>query len=324
VRHALANSLNAATIGLAAEIGLPAVDATASKLGLDLGDDPTVHGLSLALGGVDMPLLDLTGAYAALAAGGVYAEPNPVLAVEKFRGGEILATNSAPRGQAVSHETAWMVTSILSEPETRRDAFGEAPALRTSMNAAVKTGTTNNFRDNLTVGYTPYVTIGVWAGNKDGRPMRDVLGITGAAPIWHDAMEAVAADADLLVELGNGRVPTPDFPRPETVVETAVCDIATLGVDGVCTTRPEFVPAAALADMRALAYGWYTTQGGCSQPVGYQSPGSTLMLKGLTHPDLAPQVAEWARARGIRAASVPCSADAPLTVVGVPDGSPRP
>jgi membrane peptidoglycan carboxypeptidase len=217
-----------------------------------------------------------------------------------------------------------MLTSILSDPETRRDAFGEAPALRTSVNAAVKTGTTNDFRDNLTVGYTPYVTIGVWAGNKDGRPMRDVLGITGAAPIWHDSMEAVAADADLLLELGNGRVPTPDFPRPESVVETQVCEIPTLGVDGTCTTRSEYVPAAVFSDMRALAYGWYTTQGGCSQPVAYQSPGSTLRLKGLTHPDLAPQVAAWARGRGIQAAEAPCSAQGTVTVIGVPDGSPRP
>jgi penicillin-binding protein 1C len=323
LRHALANSLNAATIGLAAELGLPLVHETASAMGLDLGPDPSAHGLSVALGGVDVPLVDLTGVYATLAAGGTHARPNPILAVETFRGGDILATSADPRDQVVSRETAWLLTNVLSDAEARRDAFGEAPALRTSVNAAVKTGTTNDFRDNLTVGYTPYVAVGVWTGNKDGRPMRDVLGITGAAPIWHDAIEHIAADARLLTVLGDGRIPSPDFPPPETVVQTQVCELSTLGVDGTCTRRNEFVPAAAISDMRALAYGWFTAENGCSQPASYRAPGSSLLLKSLTRADLATQVAAYARGRGV-GVTVPCGAGVQPAQSGVPDGDPRP
>ena len=153
--------------------------------------------------------------------------------------------------------------------------------------------------------------------------MRDVTGITGAAPIWHDAMEFVAQDTELLVALGDGRLPNADFPRPEGVASAQVCDLATLGLDGTCNAHEEFVSSAAVAEERSLAYGWFTVQGGCSQAEAFQAPGGSMMLTAPAQPDLALQVRAWARSRGIAVAPPACGNGA-VTVAAVPDGLPRP
>ena len=103
--------------------------------------------------------------------------------------------------QAVSPETAFLVTDIISDNAARAPIFGENSRLKLSRPAAAKTGTTTNFRDNWTVGFTKYLVAGVWAGNNDGRPMRNADGITGAGPIWNKFMEAVLADPAMLQTL---------------------------------------------------------------------------------------------------------------------------
>jgi hypothetical protein len=100
--------------------------------------------------------------------------------------------------QAVSPETAFLITDIISDNAARAPIFGENSRLKLSRPAAAKTGTTTSFRDNWTVGYTKYLIAGVWAGNNDGRPMRNADGITGAGPIWNKFMEGVLADPALL------------------------------------------------------------------------------------------------------------------------------
>jgi membrane carboxypeptidase/penicillin-binding protein PbpC len=203
LRSALARSLNAATIGLAAEVGVPAILEMADDLGIHIDGDADSFGLSVALGAAEVRLLDLTAAYGALANAGTHAAPQGVSAVESFADREVLHAAPSLREEVLSPATAYMLTSIMSDAEARRPAFGEAAVLRTSAPSAVKTGTSNDFRDNLTIGYTPSFAVGVWAGNKDGRPMRDVIGITGAAPIWHDTMETILGDAVLLAEIGG-------------------------------------------------------------------------------------------------------------------------
>jgi membrane carboxypeptidase/penicillin-binding protein PbpC len=108
-----------------------------------------------------------------------------------------------------------LITDILSDPTARVPTFGEISALNLTRPAAVKTGTTTDFRDNWAVGYTPELVVGVWVGNADNEPMRHVTGVTGAAPIWHDVMEVAL----------KGQ-PTHDFTRPEGLVETEVCAVS--------------------------------------------------------------------------------------------------
>ncbi len=136
-------------------------------------------------------------------------------------------------------------------------------------------------------------------------------------------MEYVAADTDLLFALGNGRVPDAEFPRPEGVASTQVCDLGTLSVDGTCRAFEEFASSAAVEEERAFAYGWFTSAGGCSQAQAFKAPGGSLMLTAPLHPDLAAQVRAWGQARGVAVASVACG-EGPITVAAVPEGLPRP
>src|SRR5205814_1432543 len=93
-------------------------------------------------------------------------------------------------GRAISPQVAYLITSILSDNSARIPAFGEDSVLRLSRPAAAKTGTTTDFRDNWTLGYTPDLVTGVWVGNANNAAMYKVSGISGAGPIWHDFMES--------------------------------------------------------------------------------------------------------------------------------------
>jgi hypothetical protein len=138
----------------------------------------------------------------------VLSEPNPVLSATDALGRPIdLAPGEAPK-QAVSPGAAFLVTDILSDNVARKPMFGENSPLKLSRPAAAKTGTTTDFRDNWTIGFTRYLTTGVWAGNSDGHPMKNTSGLTGAAPIWHDFMEAVIASPRLVELLGAPNDPS--------------------------------------------------------------------------------------------------------------------
>ena len=118
---------------------------------------------------------------------------------------------------AISPQIAYLITSILSDDLARIPAFGEDSVLNLSRPAAAKTGTTTDFRDNWTLGYTPDLAVGVWAGNANNAPMYRVTGITGAGPIWHDFME----------EALRG-MPEKKFARPDGIVEKEICDASGL------------------------------------------------------------------------------------------------
>ncbi len=120
-----------------------------------------------------------------------------------------------PGPQVLDERVAYLITHILSDDEARAIGFGRGSVLNLSRPAAVKTGTTTDWRDNWTVGYTPDLAVGVWVGNADHSPMYDVTGITGAAPIWHDFMERA-----------HRGLPPRDFPRPEGIVEVEVCSLS--------------------------------------------------------------------------------------------------
>ena len=139
-----------------------------------------------------------------LASGGQAVRPEPILQAVDAYGQPVLAARR-PAGeplQAVKRSTAFLLTDILSDNDARKPMFGVNSPLKLSKPAAAKTGTTDDWRDNWTLGYTRYLAAGVWAGNSDGHPMRNVSGIAGAAPIWHEFMEAVLKQPELLQEIG--------------------------------------------------------------------------------------------------------------------------
>jgi len=213
VRTALANSYNVPAVKLLDGVGVERMLAGAEAMGiqsLDRGTD--WYGLSLTLGGGEITLLELVTAFQTLASTGVRHEPTPVIAMIDSLGRTVTGTNGETNEQSgavtedgtrvMSLENAFLVSDILSDNNARTPAFGANSALVLSRPAAVKTGTTTDWRDNWTVGYTRYLSTGVWAGNSDGRPMRNASGITGAAPIWNEFMEAVLADPQMLATLG--------------------------------------------------------------------------------------------------------------------------
>ncbi|RME42986.1 MAG: PBP1A family penicillin-binding protein, partial [Caldilineae bacterium] len=214
LRQALASSYNLVAVKVLNHIGLEAMTALARQLGITTFDDADRFGLALTLGGGEVRLLELTAAYAAFASEGRRVEPVTILRVTDAEGRLLYRRQFEPGRAVLDPRTAFLITDILSDNLARAGAFGTGSPLRLTRPAAAKTGTTTDFRDNWTIGYTPDFVTGVWTGNADNEPMRHVSGITGAAPIWHDVMEAIH----------RGR-PARSFPRPDGLVQVTVCAV---------------------------------------------------------------------------------------------------
>jgi penicillin-binding protein 1C len=177
MRRALANSLNIPAVRLLdAQGGSPRLVERLQYWGLSTLTRPAGHyGLGLTIGNAEVRLLELGNAYAALARLGCYA-PFTML-----RNDTPITPGDSP--------AAWLIADMLSDNAARSTAFGFYSPLRFDFRVACKTGTSTSFRDNWCFAYTPEFTVGVWAGNFDGQPMREVSGVTGAAPVAHEVME---------------------------------------------------------------------------------------------------------------------------------------
>lgn len=315
MRLALASSLNAAAIDVAATLGVEAVHGQALRMGLPL--DPDVHnhyGVSLILGAGEVPLLDLTNAYAAIAAGGLRTPTTGILALRRPFESKPFYQLTPKNERVMDAANAWLLTSMLADAEARRPAFGDGGPLNLSRPAAVKTGTTNDFRDNATIGYTPYLTVGVWTGNKDNRPMRDVLGITGAAPIWHASMEAAFADERLMRDLGDGLPPRDGFDMPAGVVSGQTCDLDTLARGGACQLRSEYFNSRFPVGDEGQNIGFFQpTAGGCFA-------GDVAMVTVQRPAWLADGIRSWAERAGYRLAPADCDGRVTPSVVALPSG----
>ncbi len=237
LRVALSNSLNVSAVKLLREVGVEPVLATATALGIRSWRDPLEkYGLSLAVGGYEVTLLELTHSFATLANNGAYVQERPIREIRDGAGAVIYKLpQDQPPQYAVSPAAAYQVSSVLSDRRSGRMVFGAAPTLTTSQPTAVKTGTTDGYRDNLTVGYTPYLAVGVWVGNSDGFRLRNALGSQTAAPIWHDIMEAVWADSRLHRTLGYADVPLPQgFKAPFGIYEVPICELRSGQFSATC------------------------------------------------------------------------------------------
>ncbi len=225
VRLALANSFNIPAVKALEFVGIYDDPNTPEKDGLiafteRLGmtsltrDD---YGLSLTLGGGDVSLYDMTAAYSVFANGGKKVPPVAILKITTFSG-EVVYEYQPPEGeQVIRPEHAYLISSILSDNEARSYTFGRNSRLNLSFPVAAKTGTTNDIRDNWTMGYTPDLVTGVWVGNADYTPMVSSSGLSGAAPIWSQFMEYAVP------YVTNG-APAP-FIRPNGIVDKVVCNL---------------------------------------------------------------------------------------------------
>jgi len=196
VRSALANSYNVPAVKALDFVGIyddpdtpveEGLISFAHRLGIT-SLNRSDYGLSLTLGGGEISLMELTSAY------GVFANEGrmmPAVAISKIvdHTGHVVYEYELPVGdQVVRVEHAYLISSILSDKTARIPMFGTNPVINLDFTAAVKTGTTNDFRDNWTVGYTPDLVVGAWVGNTDYTPMQNTTGLTGAGPIWAEFM----------------------------------------------------------------------------------------------------------------------------------------
>lgn len=181
-RTALANSYNIAAVKVLEKIGVDTLLQFLRKIGLSTLTDTAEHyGLALTLGDSEVKLLELTRAYGIFVRGGQTLHERALLSEPVAEGEQVLHPS-----------TAWLIADILSDNKARLPEFGEDGPLEFDFPVAAKTGTTRNSRDNWTIGMTPDRIVGVWVGNADNSPMRGTSGVTGAGPIFHDAMlEAV-------------------------------------------------------------------------------------------------------------------------------------
>ncbi|MFA7309182.1 MAG: penicillin-binding protein [Patescibacteria group bacterium] len=196
VRRALQNSLNIPAVEALNLVGVDEAASLARKMGLTSLTDPQRYGLSLVLGGGDVKLLELANAYSAFATYGMHTDPVSILKIEDGSGKslyEYKADEHKPV-RVLDENVAFLTANVLSDDAARAEIFGlGGPLTLPGRPVAVKTGTTDEYRDAWTVGYTPSVVTGVWVGNNDNSPMVRGGGAMAAAPIWNSYMRKVLA-----------------------------------------------------------------------------------------------------------------------------------
>jgi penicillin-binding protein 1C len=226
MRIALASSYNIPAVktldyvGIYDDLNTPEKDgliAFAERLGISTltRDD---YGLSLTLGGGDVSLLELTNAYAIFANSGLDVNAYAIEKIVDHFGNVVYEHEKENPDQIIQRDHAYLISHILSDNNARTPAFGANSVLKLPFSAAVKTGTTNDFRDNWTMGYTPDIAIGVWIGNADYTPMKNISGVTGAAPLWNDVMQWA-------INTYQDGSPT-RFSRPDTIEDQIICAVS--------------------------------------------------------------------------------------------------
>lgn len=226
VRTALANSFNIPAVKTLNFVGIydnpdtPEAEglvAFAHRMGItDLNSDQ--YGLALTLGGGEVKLLDLTNAFAIFANQGQRVTPVAITKIVDFQGNVVYEAPTPSTEQVIRPEHAYLISSILSDNQARSPMFGTNSVLNLPFTVAAKTGTTDDFRDNWTLGFTPDLAVGVWVGNPDNTPMQGTSGVTGAAPIWAEFMQ------EGISYLTGGNPSW--FIQPSGIVEKVICSVS--------------------------------------------------------------------------------------------------
>ncbi len=234
IRQALGNSLNIPAVKGLRLLGLDRFIRQAQAMGISSWVDPSRYGLSLTLGGGEVRMIDLAQAFSVIAVQGVKVPLTPILKVEDYQGNLIDQVDMAQRQRDLAELTtyegettagdltrvmnrapAYLTAHIMQDNGARQAAFGPRSKLVIpNQVVSAKTGTTNDLKDNWTVGFTPEYLVITWVGNNDGTPMNPYLvsGITGAAPIFNDIMSYVLKDKE------------PVWPeKPGDVLSSVIC-----------------------------------------------------------------------------------------------------
>lgn len=191
MRDALAQSLNVPAVKTLYLAGLNDSITTAKRMGITSLTDPARYGLTLVLGGGEVSLLELTGAYGVFANDGTKNPTQSIIRIEDKQG-HIVEEFKESSEEVLSSEVARKISDILSDNKARTPAFGAAsPLYFPNKDVAVKTGTTNDYHDVWTVGYTPNIAVGMWVGNNNNTPMKKNVAGMIIAPIWRAFMDEV-------------------------------------------------------------------------------------------------------------------------------------
>ena len=228
-RKALAGSQNVPAVVLAANIGIPKLVRFFRTAGLTTFDKTADHyGLGVTLGNAEVRLAELASAYSTFARGGVQLSPVIVRRTDR----DIRGT------RLVSPRTAFWITDVLADPAAREHVFGRGGSLDFPFSVAVKTGTSEGYRDNWTIGYTRDVTVGVWVGNFDRTPLANSSGVTGAGPIFHAVMLAAQQ------RVAGHMLEVPPAAPPSGIVRREVCALSGLMANAWCPSRTsEWLPS---------------------------------------------------------------------------------
>ena len=224
IRQALGSSYNIPAVKMLATVGIEDMINTARDLGITTFNDTSRFGLSLTLGGGEVRMIDMMSVYGALSQNGYKKYPTPILKVADSSG-NVLEEYEDRSQQTLEPAVAYLITDILKDNRARTPAFGPFSLLNIpGYEVAVKTGTSDNKRDNWTFGYTPKFVVGIWVGNNDNSPMNPALssGVTGAAPIWNKIMHTLLDGTENIA-----------FAKPAGIIEAVIDgrrDLAAAGI----------------------------------------------------------------------------------------------
>jgi len=216
IRSALACSYNVPAVSVLQTIGPDLLYLRLKDLGFkSLKKSPSFYGVGLTLGNGEVTLLELVRAYAALARGGIYFNEKSILSLIDINKKQKIIPKSSRHRRIFSPQTAYILTHILADNDARIPSFGYNSPLNLPFPCAAKTGTSKDFRDNWTIGYTHKYSVGVWVGNFDGKPMHKVSGITGCGPLFRDVILLLA-----------GKDSGERFKEPENLVHKNICSLS--------------------------------------------------------------------------------------------------
>lgn len=237
MRFALGSSINIPAVKMLALVGIKNMLTTAYNMGISTlaptDDNIKRFGLSITLGGGEIKPIELAASYAAFANGGFRVEPIAILKVTDRKGNALFEQKEVTKKRVISPEVAFVVSHMLLDNNARLLTFGENSYLNIrGKTIAVKTGTTDDKRDNWTIGWTPGILVATWVGNNDNSPMGNVAsGVTGAAPIWRR----------IILEALKGKS-NEDFAKPDNVTGVTIDSFASgLPVDGKPTRSEYFI-----------------------------------------------------------------------------------
>ncbi|GAC1384714.1 MAG: hypothetical protein NVSMB42_03120 [Herpetosiphon sp.] len=231
MREALANSLNMPAVKALKQAGIGNTLNLLHRVGIgpdSLNRPADYYGLALTLGGGEVTPLELTSAYNTLANGGMYVPVQPIIKITDRDGKEIRSGQDQQPKRVADEKRVAIIRDIMGDNDARTPLFGHDNPLLLSRPSHAKTGTTEDFRDAWALGYTPYVTVGVWTGNNNNEKTAKVESVTSGGEIFHSIMERLFADSKLdhLLRGPDLQVPL-DFPKPDAVgdVKREMCEL---------------------------------------------------------------------------------------------------